>query len=249
MIQIIKKVMSGLGVLVVGLFAILLLLVFLPIIIVMLSIEWYARLWAWLRHDPKRDLAIEGLMSDEWTEAETGEEFVREFKKLSDKIVGMSEAVAGEIEHEGFSILNEPSKKIDWTELGISQTLRTAHAEVALSFPFGAYYSEHRERILVSTNDGDDQCGAGFPPVEVRIIKPKFHIARSFAISTYEDVWKVISILRGKERFTQKEGQLWSYIPEHRVWIVQYKINKSDYGLRSEFKGKMAHKYFRDDQS
>jgi hypothetical protein len=245
--QIIKKILVGSGILISVAFAIVLLFVLSPIIIGMISVSLYERLWAWLRHDPKRDLAIEGFISDEWPAAETGEEFTREFEKLSDRITEMSKAVAGEIEHKGFSIFNGPRPKTDWTTMGLSQMLRTEHAEVTLSFDFGAYYSEHQGKIIVGTEDGDNQDGAGFPPVVMHVTKPKFHIARSFTIRAYEDVWMVIGILRGKEKFTQKEGQLWSYIPEHKVWIVQYKLNKSDYGLRTEFSGKVAHKYSRDD--
>ncbi|MBL8121175.1 hypothetical protein JNM87_00285 [Candidatus Saccharibacteria bacterium] len=217
-----------------------------PLFIVLFFISLYGKLWEFIRHDPKQSLMMEGLISEVWQDADTKEDFIGEFKNLSDKIAEMSKAAQETIKKEGFAIFDEPNHTKEWSDLRLAQELHTDHAEVILSFDFGAYYSEEMRQLFVSTEDGDDQCGAGFPPIFLRVTKPELHIARQFTLRTAEDVWMAIGILRGDVKFTQKEGQLWSYIPEHDLWLVQYKINESDYGRRHEFAGKKAHKYSMD---
>jgi hypothetical protein len=244
--RLVKNIFSGLGVALAMVFAGMILLALSPVLIVLLSIHLYGKLWATIRRDPKQDLTLEGLISEDWQIANTSEDFVSEFKKLSNKIADMAGATQGTVKKEGFSIFDEPDYKMGWADLKLTQVLRTNHAEVTLSFDFGAFYSKDMQQLVVSTEDGDDQCGAGFPPALMHVTKPEFHIERKFTLRTIEDVWMAISILRGDEKFTQSQGQLWSYIPEHKVWLAQYKINESDYGLRRKFTGKKANKYSRD---
>ncbi len=84
-----------------------------------------------------------------------------------------------------------------------------------------------------------------FPPITATFIRPELHTKREFTIQTLQDAWAVISFLRGDTKFTQT-GQLWAYIPEHSIWLVQYKNNCSDYGLRRTFINSTARKYRRD---
>ncbi len=248
--QIFKKIFTGLGYAVGGVFVVAMLLAVSPILIGAIvyfgSIALYTRLWVHIRHDPKCDLMIEGLISETWPEAETKEAFVNEFDKVASIIATMSQAKRGEFIYDGFSIFDEPNLRPEWTNLNLSQTLHTKHAEVVMTFDFGAHYSDSQGRIIVAAQNDDDQHEGDLPPIALQIIVPKLHTERSVMLTTYEDVWLAISLLRGAVKFTTKEGQLWAHIPEHNVWLVRYKASKSDYGLRVAFTGNTARKYTRD---
>ena len=242
-----KKTLSLLGTLVGGFFILLFLIAMSPIIIGALvifgSIAIYSWLWARIRHDPKVDLNINTLPPEEWGTATTKEAFTDAFDAVVKTITELSHAQRSKKEFSGFSFFDRPDPTIDWTDLNISQDLHTEHARLRLSFDFGAYYNESSGKIFVDTRDGDDHLPGSLPPILATIVEPKLHIERRFMIHSCEDLWTVVSFLRGKIKFTHEGGQLWAFIPEHDVWLVQYKINKSDYGLRAKFENNIACEY------
>lgn len=230
-------------------FGALLFLAFLPLIIpivlFMLASGSYVALWSWVRHDPKRNIEIQDLVDETWHKVKTEAGFVKAFERFSDKLAHLSGAKQEKIICEGFDILEHKPSKLDWTEFTITQILKTKHAEVALSLVIGAYISEDGQ-LHVELPSSDDHDESSWPPATARIIAPSLHVERHFTLRSSQSVWAVIGLLRGEATYAQPSGQLWIRIPEHDVWMVQYKINGDDYGLRKNFSHSLARQYGRD---
>lgn len=207
------------------------------------SVEQYTKLWRRLRNDPRRNLTIPELDDSGWPDADTIEQFTASLEKLSSTIAKMSGAKLGETQIKGLGILDKPPDKVERASITICKTLISVNAEIGLSLELGASAKEGTGELLISLEDEEDRCGSYFAAAKAEITKPKLHYERDLILSSPEDVWVVISFLRGTVKFTHERGQLWAHILEHDVWLVQYKLNGKDYGLRNSFKNSLARKY------
>lgn len=244
-----KRILSGMGTLFAWAFGLLIIVAVLPVVLVAVaifgSINLYAGLWTRIRHDPKRDDSFDRFAVKNWSEETTKDGFIDAFKAISGAISELGGADPGEIEYQGFDVFDDPDSIKGWSDLTIIQTLSSKHAQIRLRFDFGVYYNEYRKERIVTTSDEDDCCG-DHPHIVATVIKPDLHTKRHFTLSSSEDIWAVISFLRGQVKFTHKGGQLWMYVPECNAWLVQYHINKSNYGVRASFDNLVAHQYGRD---
>ena len=157
----------------------------------------------------------------------------------------MSNAKLDARKESGFDRINNQPSKNGRLDFRHEQQLTSKHATVTLVFEFTAYVSDEGYITHVSRTEYDDD-GSRLPPISVKITKPD--LQHEHILSLYDDgaIWVVISLLRGDTRFIAQNEQLWAFVPEHNVWVVQYKAKSSYYGLRSDFKQTIARKYWFD---
>jgi hypothetical protein len=164
MTKIFKNVLDKIGDGLAMAFAIFLVIMLSPTIISVLAYfgikALLTRYWIRRRRDPVYDLVIKDLEDNNWGGAETKEDFINIFKLVSGTIANLSGAKQDSVVYDGFSIFDNPTQIKDWTELNLSQTLRTKHAEIMLTFKFGAIYNEDQEKVIVEPEDGDDIVSA-----------------------------------------------------------------------------------------
>lgn len=209
----------------------------------------YDKLWSILRGDPSVKMVIENLKDEAWERAQTKEDFIEAFTKLTHKITALSDASASPLEYKGFEYFDNPQHDIDWIDLELAQTLKTKHAEVRVSLDFGAVPESGESGFYVGMTDGDEQSGTLFPPVSIEVVKPSHDGAKvAFTLYGSDSVWAAVSILRGDVKFAGTRRQLWAYVSEYDAWLVQYKNHGSDYGIRKTFTGFVAHKFRFDDK-
>ena len=246
-----KKILSVLGNLTAGFFGLLFVILFSPLIIGSIIYfgvpQIYAWAWSRVRHDPKKKIIIKDLTDESWGDAETKEEFVGSFEKLSDRLAEMSGAKQDKLRRNGFEVFDSTTPHYrNWADLSLAQTLDSKHAKILLELDFGAIPSKDKKSLQIMMTDDEDQCGTAFPPVVATVLEPRLHTKRKFTLVSDREAWIVICFLRGDVKFAQPSGQLWALLREHGVWLVQYKADKFEYGLRNEFNNTLAKQYGRD---
>lgn len=227
------------------LLGVIIVLIFIPLIIIAFiiisSAALYENIWKKLRHDPKVNLSIKELGDINWEDAKTADEFVSAFEKYLDVIAGLSSAKQGKLEYDGFEILENPSEEIKWTPLALRKSLRTASHELRFELNFGVSKSKNDKDAVLRLDRLDEECVTPVLPIDFVFVRPQ--VRRTFTLMSMEGIWMVIGFLRNDTQTTYK-GQLYTYIPEHNLFLVQYKNNMNDYGLRSKFyRVSTAHKY------
>lgn len=228
----------------VGMF-ILLLPFTLTAILVISTLEWYGKLWQRIRHDPVREITIDGIFDPEWAEVNSREGYVEAYKRVSDAIAKLSSAEKSEIQYDGFDVFDNPDTKLQWNDLAMLQTLTTQYAKVRLSLEFGVKIEDNE--FYVSEEEYDERSSFdGFPDLIAEIIEPKSLLRKKRTLRTYQDIWVIVAILRGDVKRTRR--QLWVQIPEYEIWMVEYKINGSDYGYRLNFANGTTRKYWFDEK-
>ncbi|HSX33493.1 MAG TPA: hypothetical protein VLF91_04105 [Candidatus Saccharimonadales bacterium] len=246
-----KKTLAAIGNTCAYLFAVVLVILLSPgiicLLIFFLTPRVYAWLWARLRHDPRRPLEIQDLPNEVWKEADTKDDFLNAFNELGLRLARLADAKQGtlHISESKASSGTQPDQADTIQCTSLRQTLRSKHARITLSLELETFHEKDGE-LHVYMADVDAYSGTSFPPATVEILEPRLHTKREFMLEAFESVWVVISLLRGDVTFTQPGGQLWAYIPEHQVWIVQYKANKPEYGQRAIFANATARRYSRD---
>lgn len=245
-----KRVLSIIGMVlayVLFFFGLIIIAPFAIVIIIFFHLsEFYEKLWQKKRHDPQADLTIKKLDDENWMEVRSKDGYVDAFHRVSGTIAELSLAKKSKTEYEGFHIFNEPDKDIGWSKLQMRQTLMSKHAEIRLVYNFGADTDDDTGELWVRGDDYDERNGETFPAIDVEVISPKLHTKRKFRTNTYNDVWAIAALLRGDIKFMGHQGQLWAYIKEHKVWLVQYRVNQTDYGLRAKSTNAVAYKYRHD---
>lgn len=228
------------------LFAGFFLLLFSPIIIIIFifigPFIFYDWLWRTIRKDPNVDLAIPAIENVTVNQDSfTKEGFEKQFSKLTEVIAELSNANLGIIQHEDYEIFERQAADEESKSISLSRTLSTTIAEVKITLHLYASFDKKSNSYFIDLDEGEE-WDSPLLPVKVTIQKPTFHINRDFTLYSRESAWLIISLLRGDVEFTHVGNQLWAYVKEKNVWVVEYKLNKGGYGLRKEFKNKVAYK-------
>ncbi len=239
-----KKALSIVGNILLGLLIMFFTIIAIPIAIVALIIIGpmilYGWIWEKIRHDPQRKLVIKELRDDSWQDADRREQFILAFEAACDTLAKLANAKQSSTRQAGFEAIDGDDDG-NSANVSLERIIESKHAELKLSFEFTITKNAKNEEIAV--NIDEDNCGEYMPAIEVEVVKPSLHIRRTIMLDSDEAAWVVIGFLRGDVRFTHQQGQLWVYVPEHDVWIVQYKNDKDSYGLRPAFTNKVARKY------
>lgn len=239
-----KKIMEK--VLIVSILSFVIILIS-PIIIfwlVRLGIPYlYGKIWSKIRKDPKVSMEIEKIKDESWGKASTLIDFEESFTKLASLLASISNAKEGPIIRDGFVALSDITKDDGWKMLKLTQTLEHRNTIVTLILEFGAYMEG--DDLVISALDGDDHV-MDFPPIEVSIINKEVNLLRTFAVRSVQDAWFVIAILRNSMEYNELHDQVWVYVKEYDVWIVEYKANKNEYGLRKGYNHSFARHYWVD---
>lgn len=230
---------------------VILLIVCLPIIILAIvgfgALELYTKLWQRLLYDPRLSLDVRDLYYTDSLSNNNYQSLVSAFEKVAATMARLAQAEQSDKKYEGLDIFDNPPQEDGWSPVDLEMTLKTQHATVQLSFSFGAVVQEG-QIVYVGLED-DDDCATDLLPIRVKVLAPNLHIKRRFTLYSAYDFWAVVSLLRGQVKFTLSDGQLWAYVPEHTIWLAQYKPNGSEYGLRTKFCNARARKYWYDDKS
>lgn len=208
----------------------------------------YSFVWRKIRRDPSPTMTIDGLESRQsWQSAETPEAFEREFKKVCDTVATLAKAKKGAVRtnidtSKGF-------EDTGWLVADIECTLQTNKSTLELSYDFLVREGQDGGLTEAMPMDEDGHATEAFPSISIKIVKPRLHHEHVLRLTHTVPVWVAVALLRGDVKFTYQSGQLWAYIKEKDVWVVQYKLGRPYYGLRREFTGKHAREYYFDKES
>jgi hypothetical protein len=181
--------------------------VIIPLLVILSTPRLYVWLWARIRHDPECDATIheiepesaEGIdCTDTITATKQATYVTTAFELLSGTLATLSGAVQGELIRDGFSILREPHPSPGTVHLNLMQTLTTNHAVIILSYDYSVVIGRATLSVPYTIIREDDRGESFFLHIHASVKKSVLPVTYHFTTKRYEDVWAIVSILRGK---------------------------------------------------